>query len=630
MLPKFRNVWKRLTSALSVFALVAAGFAGAGLVGVSAAPAHAATTMDLAYVLDGAGYVRVVDVATSTIIDTIPVGTHPTRIVASPDKRTSYVLNDGGYSYGNTVSVIDAATGTVTHTIPVCGGPETEALKPDGSQLWVGCDSSGVTVIDTATATVVRTFTAPLAINSLAFGPDGARAYGGYADHTKINPYAIVAFALPGSDFGTYMAPQYGVGLVPSPDGAALFFGEQSSDSIGVMNPATGHLTDIIELSGPTDGGVLNPAGTDIYYCVNGAYIADVKVAERSVTRYLMTPCGSGPYTSGSLSVTPDGNTLYADLGSGGISVIDIASGTVTATIPTGAELIQPTAAVAMVQAALMPAVRAVSPAQGPEAGDGTVTITGGPFIGGGVTAVSFGGVPAASFTVDSDTRITAIAPAQTFRTVDITVTSANGTSVVGAADEYTYLEAPPTVGSLTPTGGVSSGGTSVVITGTDLSTTKGVYFGGTAASSFTVDSDTQVTAVTRAQTNGTVNVSVTNSAGISTPVPGSRFTFFSPVPVVTTVSPAAGSSLGGDTVTITGTRLTGTFRVTFGGIAVPYTLDSDSQITVTTPPWSPDMTSAGPAGSSGSGGLVDVLVTTDVDTSAAGAADQYDYVAPG
>ncbi|NUR60879.1 MAG: hypothetical protein HOV87_19775 [Catenulispora sp.] len=612
----------------SAFALAAAGFGGVGLVGVTAAPAHAATTMmNLAYALDNAGYVRVVDVATSTIIDSIPVGTNPTRIVASPDRHTAYVLNNGGYSYGNTVSVIDAATGTVTHTIPVCGGPETEALKPDGSQLWVGCDSSGVTVIDTATATVVRTFTAPLAINSLVFGPDGARAYGGYTDHTKINPYAIVAFALPGSDFGTYMAPQYGVGLVTSPDGAALFFGEQSYDSIGVINPSTGYISNVIELNGPTDGGVLNPAGTDIYYCVNGTYIADVNVAKRFVTRYLTTPCGSGHYTPGSLSVTPDGNTLYADLGSGGISVIDIASGTVTATIPTGARLSRPTAAVAMVQAALVPAVRAVSPGQGPEAGDGTVTITGGPFLGGGgVTAVSFGGVPAASFTVDSDTQITAVAPAQTFRTVDITVTNGNGTSAVGAADEYTYLEAPPIISNLTPGSGVSSGGTSVVITGTDLSTTKEVFFGGTAAASFTVDSDTQVTAVTKAQTNGTVDVSVTNSAGISTPVPGSRFTFFSPVPVVTAVSPAAGSTLGGDTVTITGTRFTGTFRVTFGGIAVPYTLDSDSQITVVTPPWSSAMTPAGPAGSVG---LVDVLVTTDVGTSAVSTADQYDYVAP-
>jgi hypothetical protein len=40
-------------------------------------------------------------------------------------------------------------------------------------------------------------------------------------------------------------------------------------------------------------------------------------------------------------------------------------------------------------------------------------------------------------------------------------------------------------------------------------------------------------------------------------------------------------------------------------------------------------MTPAGPAGSSGSGGPVDVLVTSDVATSAVSTADQYDYVNP-
>jgi YVTN family beta-propeller protein len=613
----------------------ASTLAAAGLVGVTAGPAHAATTMNLAYVLDKAGYVRVVDVTTSTIIDTIPVGTNPTRIVASPDKRTAYVLNNGGYSYGNTLSVIDAATGTVTHTIPVCGGPETEAVSPDGSRLWVACDSSGLTEIDTKTSTVTRTVpspaVAPVVINDLAFAPDGTRLYGGYTHSTAPLPYTIPVLSPVDSSLeSTFIAPQYGVGVVVSPDASAIFIGQQSAGSVGVINAATGRVTADIPLGGTPDGGVMNPAGTDIYYCIDGSSIAVVNVASRSVTRTLTAPCGPGTNTYSSLSVTPDGTTLYADLGSGGIPVIDIASGTVTATIPTGAQLTQPTAAVAMVQAALVPAVTAVSPGQGPEAGNGTVTITGGPFIGGGaVTAVSFGGVPAASFTVDSDTQITAVAPAQTFRTVDVTVTNANGTSAVTTADEYTYLEAPPTISGLTPASGVSSGGTTVVITGTDLSTTKDVYFGGTAASSFTVDSDTQVTAVTRAQTNGTVNVSVTNSAGISTPVPGSQFTFFSPVPVVTAVSPAAGSTLGGDTVTITGLRFTGTFRVTFGGIAVPYTLDSDSQIIVVTPPWSSDMTPAASGGSAGSPGPVDILVTTDVDTSAVSAADHYDYVAP-
>jgi hypothetical protein len=213
---------------------------------------------------------------------------------------------------------------------------------------------------------------------------------------------------------------------------------------------------------------------------------------------------------------------------------------------------------------------------------------------------------------------------------------------------QATTMQSPPTVTGLSPAGGVSSGGTPVTITGTDLGTTTAVYFGGTAASSFTIDSDTQVTAVTRAQTNGTVDVSVTDSAGTSPATAADEFTFFSPVPVITSVSPSVGLYLGGTTVTITGIRFTGAFRVSFGGVAAAYTLDSPTQITAITPPVSSYMTAAGSttAGSTSAGTTtarstaaairpnlaftVDVRVSTDVDTSATTTADRYTYTVPG
>jgi hypothetical protein len=394
-----------------------------------------------------------------------------------------------------------------------------------------------------------------------------------------------------------------------------------------VIDTASGAVTSTtIPMGGLPDAGMLNPDGTAAYYCVDGAHIAVVDLASKSIVRTLTVNCGS-EFTSGSSLAFADQNTLYTVSPGGGISVIDVPTWTVTATLPRGSTLEQPGGAAAFVQAAaLAPTVAAISPPQGPEAGANKVVITGGPFIGGsGITGVSFGGVPATAYSVDSGTQITAVVPAQTFRTVDVTVTGDNGTSAIGPADQYTYVLPPPTISSLVPNSGVSSGGTTVVITGTDFSTAKAVYFGGTAASSFTVDSDTQITAVTRAQTNGTVSVTVTNAAGLSTSV--RQFTFFSPVPVVTGVSPSTGSSLGGTTVTISGMRFKGTFRVIFGGVAVPYTLDSDSQITVVTPPWSSLMTPA--VSPSGSATLVDVQVTTDVDTSVTSSADLYDYVVP-
>lgn len=630
VLPKLRNAWRRRTSAVSGVCTLA--LVGAGLVGVTAAPAHATTALDLAYVVDrGDASVRVVDVATSTIVGTIPVGFGAEAIVVSPDKRTAYVVSYGGALYGNTVSVIDAATSTVTHTIPICGVPGAAALKPDGSQLWVACGSGVVMVIDTATATVARTIPAEDPVD-LAFSPDGSAVYERYDPFQGGSPALNVIDSATGSVTATIVDRGFDFGLVVSPDGSKLLVGQQGSDSLAVVDTASDTVTSTIPMGGMPGAGVLNPAGTAVYYCVSGIGIEAVDLASRAITRTLTVPCGELTSEIGSLAFAPDGNTLYASRMYSGLSVIDVRTGAVTATFPTGPQLGFPVAT-GFVRAPIVPAVTAVSPAQGPEVGGSTVVITGGPFrVGGvgGVTAVSFGGVPAASFSVDSDTQITAVAPAQTARTVDVTVTNDNGTSVVSAADQFTYTALAPTISTLTPASGVSSGGTTVVITGTHLFSTREVFFGGTAAASFTVDSDSQVTAVTRAQTNGTVNVTVTNSAGISTPVPGNQFTFFSPVPVVTSVSPAAGPIAGGDTVTITGMRFTGTFRVTFGGVAVPFTRNSDSQITVVTPAWSSLMTpAAGSGGAGGPGGVVDVQVTTDVDTSVISGADHYEYGTP-
>ncbi len=90
------------------------------------------------------------------------------------------------------------------------------------------------------------------------------------------------------------------------------------------------------------------------------------------------------------------------------------------------------------------PTVTALSPASGPAAGGTVVTITGTEFAGiGGPAldpgAVTFGGVDAINYTVDSATQITAIAPAHAAGTVQVQVTAAGGASVNTAADDYRY-----------------------------------------------------------------------------------------------------------------------------------------------------------------------------------------------
>ena len=84
----------------------------------------------------------------------------------------------------------------------------------------------------------------------------------------------------------------------------------------------------------------------------------------------------------------------------------------------------------------LNPAITGVSPTQGSPTGDTTVTITGCNFTG--VTSVMFGSTPAVSFTVNSDTQITAVAPAGTGQ-VNIVLNGPHGTSPVSIATQFSY-----------------------------------------------------------------------------------------------------------------------------------------------------------------------------------------------
>jgi hypothetical protein len=80
--------------------------------------------------------------------------------------------------------------------------------------------------------------------------------------------------------------------------------------------------------------------------------------------------------------------------------------------------------------------------------------------------------------------------------------------------DHFKYLA--PTITSINPTSGSTAGGKTVTITGTNLGGATEVLFGSSAASSFTVNSETQVTAVSPAASAGIVPVTVTAPGGTS------------------------------------------------------------------------------------------------------------------
>jgi hypothetical protein len=260
------------------------------------------------------------------------------------------------------------------------------------------------------------------------------------------------------------------------------------------------------------------------------------------------------------------------------------------------------------------PAVTGINPATGSSAGGTTVTITGLNLTG--ATAVNFGTTAAAGFTVNSSTSITAVSPPGSAGTVDIQVVTPGGTSRASGADQFIYVVPVPTITGLSVFAGKLTGGTTVNITGTNFTGATAVNFGGTPALSFTVNSSTSITAVTRAESASTVDVTVVTQYGTSAISSGDQFTFTS-APVVTGVSPLVGPVTGGTAVTIQGENLNEATAVKFGGTpgtGVSASADG-STISATSP--------------AGSAGQVDIRVVTPGGTSAITSMDQFTYAAP-
>ena len=240
-----------------------------------------------------------------------------------------------------------------------------------------------------------------------------------------------------------------------------------------------------------------------------------------------------------------------------------------------------------------LPALVTASPNQSPVAGGVTVVLTGTGLLD--ASSVLFGTVAADSFTVDSDTQITTVAPAGT-DSVNITVVTPFGTSN-GLPFGYGVS---PLQSTLAPSLGLIAGGETVTITGERFTGATSVTFDG-ASAAFTVDSNTQITAIAPAHARGIVDVITTTPFGVSNPLGYA----YGAVPAITSLAPALGPIAGGTSVVITGTDFNGATAVSFGGLAASdLTVVNATQISVTTPPHA--------------AGNVDVIVTTPYGTSAA------------
>jgi hypothetical protein len=222
--------------------------------------------------------------------------------------------------------------------------------------------------------------------------------------------FAEVSYGTVTLDYTTQPSPQPPT-LALSPTSASA--GQQVSVSDGAGPGSWWGSTSSVTSLSSSDISIGGVAPADVSASISAttySYPPGNNLGQPRLSGSFVVPCGV-PSSSPSVTVTEANTTGFP--------------GTVTASAP-----------LTVVGGGTTPAITNISPTVGNPTGDTTVTITGCNFDG--VTSVMFGSTPAVSFTIDSDTQITAIAPPGTGQ-VNVILSSSHGTSPVSIATAFSY-----------------------------------------------------------------------------------------------------------------------------------------------------------------------------------------------
>ena len=280
----------------------------------------------IVYVSNGGGGITEINTATNSVIATAPFPNNANGVVVSPDGRRIYASNrDVGQ-----VTVFDAATNVPIKVISVGNGNDNLglAITPDGSLVYVANQFSGtVTVIATATNTVVQTIPTGLEPIWITFSADGSRAYVSNQVSGTVSVISTASGSVIANIFGFSCPFQSEVTL----DGSKLLVSSQCDNSLKVVSLASNTIVSSIP-TGP------NPRGIALTADGTRAYVADwfsntVDVIDVAAQVNLNTPIIVG-FNPWGLAITPGGEIYSANFGDNTISVIDSATNTVVATLP--------------------------------------------------------------------------------------------------------------------------------------------------------------------------------------------------------------------------------------------------------------------------------------------------------
>jgi YVTN family beta-propeller protein len=320
---------KRFKYILLACCLVLPVLAGCGLgAGGQGTALPASPQGRMAIVNQDSNTLSVIDVATDKVIATVPTGAQPHHVLAAPDGRELWVT----LYKENRLQVFDTATLQELASVDVGAPTDDLTFSSDGARLYTSSGSTNaIVVVDRAARKVLGNVPVGRTPHGVKVRPDDKELY---VTNTGDNTVSIVTL-----EGAPQTAAHIRAGASPfevtfSPDGTRAYISNFLGNSISIIDTATRAIVGTIRAG--RQPAMLNfvPGNAGELLWVANTGQGEVWAVDPSATQPVQRiPVGQGVH---GVVYTPSGKVYVTNTNDATVSVIEVASMAVSATIGVG------------------------------------------------------------------------------------------------------------------------------------------------------------------------------------------------------------------------------------------------------------------------------------------------------